>query len=643
MEGCYEQLKNRIEELKNSSRDPFFTEYLQKLNNRLIQEKYQMDLIGAELERSYQMYLKRNPQKEEVVSEREAVATATIEGAGEVVMQPYMAEPIPAPVPQTVPLPSSYTQMPTTTAPAKKKDKEFVIGIGVFSVIGVFFVLSAFVMLGMYFMNSFVKGMILYAIALVVWLISELLVRRKSQTLANILSSIGIAGLYIATMVNFIALKNFNELVTGIVLGGITLLVFIVNRKKTLGMIQMAAVAISTLVFAVHSSDIVNMDVSTYNIFITVYLVVAILFLELIFYRLAEKEKNNYLLTTVYFISMSICVLSGVICLLEKDASFLWMKIAIMASTAAMGLLFGWLLREKQVSWTQGYLVIGVAMLLHVVNGEGWEQIITVLACMFLAKLLSGCKPLRLADAVVTSLAAIGCCGMGAKPESYVVLAGLVLSVLLIHYWQLFYELVITNTVVLFVLLNMENALALSIVVAVLWLAVVLFNQVERFRGKTIQAFNSIILVEVLICYLSLPMQDYDELKIVYFILTVLGLGIIAFAFQEKNELMSKFRGIVIAGFLTYMVLVSDFSYEIVASILLMLVGVGSIGIGFYNGDKKLRIYGLVVALLVCFKITLFDFSGSDMLQKMILFLVAGVVALIISGIYVLLDRKYNK
>ncbi len=46
--------------------------------------------------------------------------------------------------------------------------------------------------------------------------------------------------------------------------------------------------------------------------------------------------------------------------------------------------------------------------------------------------------------------------------------------------------------------------------------------------------------------------------------------------------------------------------------------------------------------MITCFKITLFDFRVQS-LQRIILFLAAGGMALVISGIYALMDKKYSK
>ncbi len=90
------------------------------------------------------------------------------------------------------------------------------------------------------------------------------------------------------------------------------------------------------------------------------------------------------------------------------------------------------------------------------------------------------------------------------------------------------------------------------------------------------------------------------------------------------------------------MVLVTGFEYRIPSSILMMVVGLLGILFGFRQTDRKLRLYGLALCMLMCFKITLFDFRVQS-LQRIILFLAAGVVALGISGVYALMDKKYNR
>ncbi|MDE5951106.1 MAG: hypothetical protein K2H12_05970, partial [Acetatifactor sp.] len=251
-------------------------------------------------------------------------------------------------------------------------------------------------------------------------------------------------------------------------------------------------------------------------------------------------------------------------------------------------------------------------------------------------------KPLWTADAIITTWTALAALTYYDSVYGYVLLGVLLLSILLLGHWQTYFELLLTGTAVLFIAMAVDNELMLPLMIAAMWLATLLFNHVKRFVGKGILGFNLTILVMETACYLILGcMQEYDSV-IIYFILTVLGLRIILFTLQPKiSRVPTSWRGLTIAGFLTYMVIVTRFEVRITASILMMLVGLFGIVLGFRQSDRKLRIYGLVLCMLMCFKITLFDFDVQS-LQRIILFMVAGVVALAISGIYALMDRKYQ-
>ena len=58
-QGIYERIKDRVRQMKEESQDLFFTEYLVKLDRRLIQEKHQLDLLETELNRNCQIYRQR--------------------------------------------------------------------------------------------------------------------------------------------------------------------------------------------------------------------------------------------------------------------------------------------------------------------------------------------------------------------------------------------------------------------------------------------------------------------------------------------------------------------------------------------------------------------------------------------------------
>ena len=104
-----------------------------------------------------------------------------------------------------------------------------------------------------------------------------------------------------------------------------------------------------------------------------------------------------------------------------------------------------------------------------------------------------------------------------------------------------------------------------------------------------------------------------------------------------------KHRELILVIFLTYMALIVKTNIPVINSILIMLIALVSVTAGFVKKDKPVRIYGLVLSLCTCGKIALYDYWGAPILQKTILFFVVGVIALVIAGIYIILEKKCNE
>lgn len=516
--GCLEALRDRVYELKGVSRDPYFTEYLVNLQERIIKEKHAVDLLYDELERKYKFYLERQEKLEQ-----ESLVSAE------------NAEPLERTEVPVVERPNVDALLPKTVE--TKKNSEFTVGIVAFSVVGVMFLLVAFAMLGAYFMNSFAKGMSLYAIALIICIFSELLIRRKSEKLSRVLTILGLAGIHVSTYINTYKMFNMHEIVAGVL------------------------VVLTTLLA-------IGAD------------------------KLRRKDAWRF---------------DGI----SVGAYYLF----VMASY--------WLFAMQELNV--------------------WKSVITVVALTILTKLLSRNKLIRPLDAVLTAVVTILAWSESGEVYGYVLLAVLLLSVGFIRYWHIYYQCVVTVATVLFMVFTVESEIVLTLIVAVLWLFMLLFNHVKGLQGKDIAIYNYIIVIMQFFSFLFVMFADYQDYRILYFVLTFLGGGFTYFMCQERYYLPEKARGLALAIFGSYMVLVAEFTYPITSSILLMMIGLACIAGGFVFSDKKTRIYGLVMALIVCFKITLSDFSGGDELQRMILFFAAGVVALLISGIYIILEKKYMK
>lgn len=590
------------------------------------------------------------------------------------------------------------------------KNHEFAVGIGVFGAIGVLFVLAALILLGINYMNDIVKAVGLYAAGLLVWGAAEFGLKKKSQILSMIFSSLGIGSLYVTTMVNFFSLGNFNGLATILITVLITVAVVIVSRKKDAGILriicigacmisflmimdaldaasdwellvymvmillvqllgillpvkkwaygigigQIAGAAVFAFWFAtglIHPETVMELRA----IYMIGFIVLSMLLTELTVWRMpsdsAEKVRGIFI---AFGIGAGLLLWAYGWCAVGSfDWCYgpysdieIWIRLGVMGMIAAMGILFFFLTRHKGggLCWMQGYFVAGAALIMFGC-GPAEERLsvtITLSVLLILYKLLAyRMKPLRVADAIITVWSVLAAWTYHGDIHGYVLLCVLLFGLLLMNHWQTFYELLITGALVLYIPMVLDNDLVLPLMIAVMWLAELLFNYVKRFAGKGIAGFNYTVLVAEVICYLALIPQGFDSV-ILYVILTVLGLGIILFTFQPRFHMAVSWRGLAISGFLTYMVLVSRFEYRIAASILMMLVGLISIILGFVQEDKKLRIYGLVLCLLTCFKITLYDFRVQD-LQRIILFLTAGVVALMIAGIYAIMEKKYGK
>ena len=768
-QGVYERIKDRVRQLREESQDHFFTEYLVKLDGRLIQEKYQLELLEMELDRNCQIYRQRLAPVEAAVrneaekgqhlqenitvpvvniQENQIVPTMNMQREARMVSSADTQE-----AAQTVPLMDTHTEVQTVasqvtdqksarpeveqnqgtytgsiprqavfsqmytqpqppvqsqTASQPRKNHEFTIGINVFGTIGVLFVLAALILLGINYMGSLVKELGLYVLGLLVWGVAEFMIKKKSQILSMIFSSLGIGSLYVTTMVNFLYLHNFSGLVTILITTLITVVVMFVSRKKDAGILriicigacmvsflmmdtlhmvsdvelliymvmivvvqllgiflpvkkwaygiaigQMAGAAVFAWIFAivtVPSAQVMELRA----LYVIGFVVVSMLLMELTVWRMpAEGGGQMKGICITYGIGAFLLILAYYRCAegffswhqhrgLYEDME-IWVRLVVMAAIVAFGSLFFFLTRDKgYLRWMQGYFVAGSALLLL---GEGrLYDTITLIILLVLYKLLAyRHKPLWVADAIITTWTALEALAHYDSIYGYVLLGVLLLGILLMNHWQTYFELLLTGTVILYISMAVDNDLMLPLMIAVMWLATLLFNYVKRFAGKGIWGFNAAMLVMEVSGYLGLIfLQKFDSV-VIYLILTVLGLGIILFTFQPKFLHKAEgWRGLAVAGFLTYMVLVTRFEYRITSSILMMVVGLLGIIFGFRQADRKLRIYGLVLCMLTCFKITLFDFRVQS-LQRIILFLAAGVVALVISGVYALMDKKYNK
>ena len=733
------RLKNRIIYLIQVSRDAAFTKYLRQLQGRIADHERQIDLLAAELERNFQIYERtQQAQGRSVVQPmpRQSVQPAPQQMPQQSVqpapqqMPRQSVQPAPQQIPrQSVqPAPQQIPQqIPQSQPPARqRRNAEFAIGAAVLSIVGGIFVLTAMVLLGMYFMEGLMKGMLLYAACLVVMVLSEILLYRRWPRLGMTFSAIGMGGLYISTLINYLVLYNINYWAALGLNLAIMFAVVLLSRKRDAAayrILGMVAVYISLLIvpgaeermsypgvtqtqyltmiatiFIINimcllvpvkkshtGIHVTHMSLNTAFVFIAYYLwvrggaewswmvgepwqhflfvVLSMLVMQLIFVaqiRWREKQTPECSMEhnagiciaygvsslfyailigeTTYDVTMSLYFLSGT----YADLVYRLICSAVVAVICVIPVLA---LRKRQEKWFAWYLLNLLSLVIYAVGAEMQEICICVLVLLVLSKLFSFTRNQMVCncDAVVTMVACL--IVLLVRNETCVIplTAGLVLSVFCVNYWHVYFESLLTYTLALYTSYHMLPALKLPVFVGILFVGMLLYNNVKRWHGKEMIVYNILMLLGQGSCYLLLLNPVYRNSYLTYLCMFIFGVTTLVICLQEDYHLGCNEKPLFIAIFATYMGLIIRTNYSIVNSILLMLLALVCVGMGFAIKKKSLRIYGLVLSLVICAKLILYDFIGVNILQKTILFFVVGLLALMIAAIYMILEWHQEK
>lgn len=701
-----DQLKYRIEYLLQASGDAAFTEYLRQMQGRVANQEKQIQLLAAELESRVQMY--ENAQR-------------TARSA-----PPQTARPMPRAAAGPVP-PQAARPMPRETGPARQhRSAEFTVGAAVLSIVGSAFILTAMVLLGMYFMEGLMKGLLLYAVSLIVMVLSEVLLYRRWPGLGMTFSAIGMGGLYISTLINYLVLGNLNHWAAlGLTLA-ITFAVILLSRRRDAAVYRilgMAAMYVCVLVVpgaeqrwsgslsgiefvtVIFMAFLVNLmcllvpvrkahtgihitHMALNTLFTTIayftwkssaayggaeravgemwqyplLIAMSVLVMQMIFIaqvRWKERQtpgdsmgKNVGICVTYGISGLFYAVLTalaandrGMISMGEASADFyLPHRLVCSAVTVVLCMLSMLALRRKQEKWFVWYLLNLLVFSIHL-GGEGnWEINVCILVLLLASKLLSFTKNfmVRNSDAVVT---AVACLLVLLERDNAVLplVAGVVIGWFCVNYWHVYFETILTFALAIYTSSQMLPVLKLPVFVGILFVGLLIFNNVKRWHGSGMRVYNIMVLSGQAVCYLLLINPVYRNAYLTYLCMLIFGVATLMICLQKKYHLECRGRQLVIAVFLTYMALITRTSYPIVNSILLMMIALVCVGMGFVVRKKSLRIYGLVLSLVICVKLVLYDFMGANTLQKTILFFAVGVIALMIAAIYMILERSQEK
>ncbi len=683
--------ENNVRNLIARSKDVHYAQFLTQLLYKYRQNQVTKEYVMAEINRTYPMYLQRTGQ---------SVQNAPISSGA---------------VARTV-APAGVSKPTQPSAPKEKKDMEFAVGAGVLGVIGALFILIAFVMLGIAYMNGFVKGMMLYGIAAVVLLVSELIVAKKMPRFSSVLSGIGVSGLFLSTIINMVYLGNFGPWIGAVICAGIFTMALFLGKKKESGALHIinfvgsylcafpiwqavsdawgdgpifkktvsmsfpltvSFIVIVVIIFAINlftvfmsakkSNSVVhilhqcanavltiafaiNVMASGVDVWLTLVFVSAALLMQGVnlkcFGHTREKQgiSNEQTGANITYIVTTILMLVLFVMLSLFAEYDLWLHIAVGVLVAVEIIMFV-LFKRNWMKWVSYESVCFTILALYglMAGRTGYSYDIAIwitIAVFLLTKILARSKTLHISDIIITVIMAGWTLFSFAQSNLIYALflfGAFVFGLFLEKNRKSLYEELLLALICGFVLINFLNELTPVILVCVFIAGFFGFNTIPYFRDKYTKVFNYINLGFLALLYIVAPFVVSD---IAMLILFVLGCAFMIFAFKEKYGMNFKIKSIIFVLFLCYMILVWNISFRVIKCILPMVVAVAAVVAGFIRKERKLRISGLILSLLVCGKLLLYDFPGAASFEKMILFFVTGIIVLTIPGVYIALEKK---
>lgn len=709
-------VERQIELLMAQSTDSNYTQYLMQLLYRLRRREVTTEFAVSEVNRTYQIYM----QWQMLQNRTQQPQAVQMQDGMQQVQTRQMSENVP--------------QVQTIQSPAVKKNVEFTIGAWVLSIVGVLFVLTAFVMLGLTYMNGMVKGLCLYGIALAVLLVSELLLNRKMPKFAVGITGLGIGGLYLATLLNYLYLENFSAVAAVSLTLAVSILTVFISRRKDSGIIRIVSfmgcyiciltagapffgvtagegasalqlllttvilflVNGMTLLLPVKSNQTVVhiVHMASNCVFSIVLAVMAFIYMEeeyyVLFFLLAailtqgliaskankavfrhtDTESAGIGIFITYLVSeivLALVLLAGSFYVLVTE-----MQIVVHITTGFFWLLcagMSFLLGKSSMKWLPYWIGTAYTLILYwcggvfvdigyyiLGNAWPWYKLGVILAVFLVAKLLSRVKELRISELLITVYTALQAVMVfwsldlewyenGIEKQAAVqnftaslcYLTVFLLSVTALHYWKVVYEEIVVVVFLAFICMNLQNVMMPALLMGVLLMAVVGYNNIEFCRDKYIRIGNYINLGVATALYIGIA---FVQNHLLYGIMLLLGISFLVLTFREKYGMNFKVRNLVLVLFLCYMAVIWKMPVSVLKSVILMLIAIAAVIAGFVIKEKKLRVTGLGLTLAVCGKIVVYDFAGLENVEKMILFLCVGVIVLAISGIYIALEKK---
>lgn len=516
----------------------------------------------------------------------------------------------------------------------------------------------------------------------------------------QVITGTGIGGLYAANLINYLALHTINGLTAMLITLAVASGALLLSRKRESAAIRVIGLMgcyICFLPVQGIKTDFEFLVISVMLLFINVWCIFAEkrkeqsaadlvhlalnLIFTFIFMRVAWKEEIAivyrviYIITSFAFVNilslkkcrqgnsllfLSGCVVNGIYVFLlfmlgnfalelkgqPEMALFIHLTAETLVISVCTVIFLLWP-RENGRRWAELYYGVSTVLLLGSFSEYALEVVISLLILLLLTKFCAGHKEVIALDCIVVLW--VGMRGFFLTDSWYcwLLAAALVLSAAGIKYLYVYHEIVITVSILLicwsqfFFYFNIEYALdrgwLYPVSAGILLALFLLFNHLPNLRDKNQQVYNRINLVFMLLYYLGVW---FCQSCLLSSIMMVLGAAAIVIVFRKRYSMDLSGKYLILVGFLTYFTLTGHYGSPVIVSIFLMVISLFCVGAGFRLADKKERICGLAMAVFVCLKLVVYDFREVEAVYRVIVFFAVGIIALLISFIYVKLEKR---
>ena len=604
-------LKQKIEGFKRNSVDYQFTQYLDQVLHKLQMTETDLEKTEKHLVHSYQMYLQRNglvqppvqPGQGNVPPQNMQQAMTgnaqNVPPYAQTVLQNQNGQSVPhmSQYAQTTPQNQNGQSVPPMqqnmqrqaqqqfrqqpqVQPKNKRTLEYRIGTAFLGVVGILFILIAFVTFGLQYMSSTLQGILFYVLGVAIFAGSELFLAKKLEKFSYFVSGLGIAGLYITTILNYLYLKIFSSYAALIITVVVTAFFIWYSRRKDSAMMRIICL-LGCYISLVPLGELDNL--------IAFAIPALIIFaLNLTGFLCPVKGKNviadyvQYICTIAFLFYMDhLLYISGL---------QMWpLYLLVCGCIVTLHLLC--LGRDKNVPYLILYWAANVfffGFLWSVGNYEDW--------------MIWGVVGVAVIGAVFTFL----------YRKTHLFCAPYVMGAV--------YALVAFQMC--------DNKLAVCLCGMIVFVINRLFAAFRK-EYAPIDAVYTMFAV-LYVCFLT---RNDDVRLLGYAFACVIIIG--AF-FVKKYKQYHLYTAVSFA----WLFLLTEKMYPLICSVLICILAAALIGGGFIKKDKAIRIYGLCLIIFVALKLVGYDFKEAESMTRIIVFLIVGLVILGVSFLYIYLEKR---